>query len=406
MPIRRSRCQCISICRAISFRLSSIASRNSIGLEVTEVWRIPYVNPGAQFVEEKAELMPRIEAVLAGGMHVGGPEIEALEREIADYVGTRHAVALNSGTDALIFGMIAAGIGPGDEVITPPNSFVASTAAIVRAGATPVFADVRRDGLIDPDAVAAAITPRTAALMPVHLWGGICDMEGLWAIAERHGLAIVEDAAQAMGTRYRNRRAGSLGTVGCFSAHPLKIFNALGDAGFITTDSDAIAARTRLLRNHGLLDRDSVAEFGYVSRLDALQAAVLRFRLGRLDEMIERRRSNVAFYRQLLKGVPIRLPEERPYEFHTFVNFVSQCDRRDELQKHLADKGVQTVVHYNTPIHLQPAAESLRCRKDQFPVTKRLCETILALPANQTPTRDDITYVSTEIRAAFGPGSS
>src|SRR5262249_45802886 len=153
MPIRRSHCPCISTCRASSFRLSSIASRNFIDLEVTEVWRIPYVNPGAQFVEEKAELMPRIEAVLAVGVHGGGDGMEALGREIADYVGPRHAVALNSGTDALIFGMIAAGIGPGDEVITPPNSFVASTAAIVRAGATPVFADVRRDGLIDPEAV-------------------------------------------------------------------------------------------------------------------------------------------------------------------------------------------------------------------------------------------------------------
>jgi dTDP-4-amino-4,6-dideoxygalactose transaminase len=370
------------------------------------VWRIPYVNLGAQFAEEKAELMPRIEAVLAGGMHVGGLEIETLEREIAEYIDTRHAVALGSGTDALILGMVAAGIGPGDEVITPPNSFVASTAAIVRTGATPIFADVRPDGLIDPDAVAAAVTPRTAAIMPVHLWGGICDMEALWAIAQRHGLAIVEDAAQAMGTRHRNRRAGSLGTVGCFSAHPLKIFNALGDAGYITTDSADIASRVRLLRNHGLVDRGTVCEFGYVSRLDTLQATVLRYRLGRLDEMIERRRSNVAFYRELLKGVPIRLPEEKPYEFHTFVNLVSQCDRRDELQKHLADKGVQTVVHYNTPIHLQPAAESLRCRKGQFPVTERLCETILALPANQSLRHEDVTYVCNEIRFLLRPGSS
>src|SRR4029077_15849184 len=236
-----------------------------------------------------------------------------------------------SGTDALILGMVAAGIGPGHEVITPPNSFVASTAAIVRAGATPVFADVRRDGLIDPEAAAAAVTPRTAAVMPVHLWGGICDMEALWAIAERHGLAIVEDAAQAMGTRHRNRRAGSLGTVGCFSAHPLKIFNALGDAGFITTDSDEVAARTRLLRNHGLVDRDTVSEFGYVSRLDALQAVVLRYRLGRLDELIERRRATTQLYRELLSGAPIELPKDKPYEYHTFVNLVSQCDRRDEL---------------------------------------------------------------------------
>jgi dTDP-4-amino-4,6-dideoxygalactose transaminase len=370
------------------------------------VWRIPYVNLSAQFAEEKAELMARIEAVLASGMHIGGPEVDALEQEIAAYLGTRHTVALNSGTDALNFAMVAAGIGPGDEVITPPNSFVASTAAIIRAGATPVFADVRWDGLLDPDAVAAAVTPRTAAIMPVHLWGGVCDMDALWLIAERRGLAIIEDAAQAMGTRHRDRRAGALGTVGCFSAHPLKIFNALGDAGFITTDSADIADRVRLLRNHGLINRDTVSEFATVSRLDALQAAVLRYRLGRLDAMTERRRANVELYRSLLAHVPIRLPVEKPYEFHTFVNFVSQCDRRDDLQKHLSAKGVQAVVHYNTPIHLQPAANTLGCRRGQFPVTERLCETILALPANQTLAQDDIAFVSSQIRACLGSAIS
>jgi dTDP-4-amino-4,6-dideoxygalactose transaminase len=302
----------------------------------------------------------------------------------------------------LIFGLIAAGVKPGDEVITPPNSFVASTAAIVRAGATPVFADVRKDGLIDPDAVAAAITPRTMAIMPVHLWGGICDMDALRASARRHSLAVVEDAAQAMGTRHHNRRAGALGTVGCFSAHPLKIFNALGDCGFITTDSDGIAARVRLLRNHGLVDRDTAAEFGYVSRLDALQAVVLRYRLGRLDELIERRRTNAHHYREFLAATPIELPDEKPYEYHTFVNFVSQCDRRDELQKHLAEKGVQTVVHYNTPIHLQPAAKSLGVRRGQFPMTEHLCTRILALPANQSLSRDEIEFICTEVRELLG----
>lgn len=362
-------------------------------------WRIPYVNLGAQFAEEKAELMPRIEKVLASGMYIGGPEVDALEQEVAAYTGTRHAVALNSGTDALIFALVAAGIGAGDEVITPPNSFVASTAAVVKAGAVPVFADVRDDGLMDPDAVAAAVTPRTAAIMPVHLWGAVCDMDGLWAIAKRHKLAIIEDAAQATGTRHRDKRAGALGTVGCFSAHPLKIFNAAGDAGYITTDSDDIAKRVRLIRNHGLLDRDTVTEFGHVSRLDAVQAAVLRYRLTRLDSYIERRRANAAQYRELLTGVPIRLPSDRPYEFHTYVNFVSQCDRRDALQKHLAAKGVQANVYYNTPIHLQPAAAGLGVRRGQFPVTERLCETILALPANQTLKSVDVQYVAAEVRA-------
>jgi dTDP-4-amino-4,6-dideoxygalactose transaminase len=364
--------------------------------------RIPYVNPGAQFAEERDELMPRIEAVLMGGMHIGGAEVEALESEIAAYVGTTHAVSVNSGLDAIAFGIKAAGIGPGDEVITPPNSFVASTAAVVHAGATPVFADVRTDGLLDPDAVAAAVTPRTAAIMPVHLWGGVCDMDPLWAIAERHGLAIIEDAAQAMGTKHGNRRAGALGTAGCFSAHPLKIFNAVGDAGFVTTNSDEIAARIRLLRNHGLVDRDTVTEFAGNSRLDAIQAAVLRYRLTKVDDYIERRRANANIYFPLLRDVPIRLPREKSYEYHTRVNFVSQCDRRDELQQYLTAKGIHTAVHYNTPIHLQPAAEYLGARRGQFPVTERLCETILALPANQTLAVEDIEYICGEIRACLG----
>jgi dTDP-4-amino-4,6-dideoxygalactose transaminase len=364
-------------------------------------WRIPYVNLGAQFLEEKADLMPRIEAVLASGMHVGGAEQDLLEREIASYVGTKHAVALNSGTDALVFAMRAAGIEAGDEVISPPNSFVASTAAIVHAGATPVFADVRPDGLIDPAAVAAAVTPRTAAIMPVHLWGAVCDMDALGEIARRHDLAIIEDAAQAMGTRHRDRRAGALGDVGCFSAHPLKIFNSVGDAGFITTDSDAVATRVRLMRNHGLVDRDTVTEFGHVSRLDSLQAAVLRYRLTRLDSYIERRRANAARYRELLRDLPIALPSDKPYELHTYVNLVSQSDRRDALQKHLGGLGVQTVVHYNTPIHLQPAAAALGARRGQFPVTERLCERILALPANQTLSEADLRYVCDGIRGFF-----
>ena len=365
------------------------------------MWRIPYVNLARQYAEEKAELLPLINSVLASGMHIGGVEVEMLEHELAAYVGTRHAVALNSGTDALILGMVAAGVGPGQEVITPPNSFVASTAAIVQAGATPVFADVRSDGLLDPDCVAASVSSRTSAIMPVHLWGAVCDMDALWRIAGRHGLAIIEDAAQAMGTRHRNRRAGALGTVGCFSAHPLKVFNAVGDAGFITTDSDDIAKQVRLLRNHGLAGRDNVVEFGTVSRLDAIQAAVLRFRLKRLDSMIERRRANAELYRNQLANVAIKLPQEKDYEFHTSVNFVSQCDRRDELQKHLEAKGVQAVVHYNTPIHLQPAASGLDYKAGQFPVTERLSKTILALPANQTVTEDEIAYVVTEIRTAL-----
>lgn len=366
------------------------------------MWRVPYQNTGAQFQEEKHEIMPRIEAVLASGRYVDGPEIEELESKIASYVGARHCVALDSGTDALIFGMQGAGIGPGDEVITPPNSFAASTSSIVLIGATPVFADIRPDGLIDPEAVEAAITPRTAAIMPVHLWGGICDMDALWEIAKRHGLAIIEDSAQGMGVRHRDRLCGALGTVGCHSTHPFKMFNAVGDGGFITTDSDDIAARVRLLRNYGRADRDTVIEFGRMSRLDAIQAAVLSYRLDHLDETIGRVRGIAGLYRNLLDGVPIDLPVEKNYETRTYSYYVTQCNRRNELRAHLAVQGVQTMCFYDTPLHLQPALTKLGYKRGQFPVTERLAGTNLALPAHRTLSKDDIGYVASEIRALLG----
>lgn len=363
--------------------------------------KIRFINLAAQFAEEREGLMSAIEEVLASGIHIGGPEVEKFEQEVADYLGVKHVVALNSGTDALSMGMKAAGVRPGDEVITPPNSFVASTATIASIGARPVFVDVNWDGLINPNAVEAAITPRTTAIMPVHLWGGVCDMDKLWQIADKHGLLIIEDAAQAMGTSHRMRKAGALGKVGCFSAHPLKIFNACGDAGYISTDDPDVARRVRLLRNHGLVDRETVSEFGTVSRLDPVQAAILRFRLPRLDAAIARRRTNASHYRELLATSPIRLPAEKPYEFHTFVNFVTQCDRRDHLQKYLIERNIEAAVHYRTPLHLQPAAESLGYRKGQFPVTERLAETILTLPINQSLTEAEINYIADYIREAL-----
>lgn len=356
--------------------------------------QVPFVNLAAQFAEERDELMPRIEAVLASGMLVGGPEVEALEAEIADYCGVAHAVTVNSGSDALILGMLAAGIGAGDEVITPPNSFVASTSTIVKAGAVPVFADVREDELLDPAAVEAACTPRTVAIMPVHLRGQVCDMDALSEIAERRGLMMIEDAAQSVGSMHRGRKTGALGTVGCFSAHPLKLLNAAGDAGFITTDDASIAEKVRLLRNSGLRDRDTVVEWGTVSRLDAVQAAILRFRLGRLDDVIRRRRRNAEIYRECLADSPVGLPPAPDYEFNTYNTFVIRADRRDDLQRHLTERAVASAVHYGRPLHLQPVAEQLGYRPGQFPVTERLCETILSLPVHQFLADADVRYVA------------
>lgn len=364
--------------------------------------QVPYVNMAAQWAEERAALLPVVEKVLAEGHWVGGPEIEELESALARLCGVAHAVALNSGTDALALGMAALGIGPGDEVITPPNSFIASTAAIVQLGARPVFVDVDEDQNIDPARIEGAITPRTKAVMPVHLTGRIADMAPILEIAERHGLWVVEDAAQAVGSRYDGRMSGSLGQIGCFSTHPLKNLNACGDGGFLTTDDEAVAEAVRAARNHGLVTRDTVARFGQVSRMDSLQAAILRFRLGRLDDIIARRRANAALYRERLDPSHVFVPAERERAFDTYHTFVIQADRRDKLQAFLRDRGIGTAIHYPVPIHLQPAAADLGYRAGDFPVTERQAGLILTLPINQTLSPEDVIYVADQVNAFFG----
>ena len=356
--------------------------------------QVPYVNFRAQFEEERSEILGAVEDVFTTGQFVSDAAVAKLEQELADYIGVKHVIALNSGTDALLLGMKAIGIGPGDEVITPPNSFVASTAAIVLLGATPVFADVRDDQNIDPDAVAAAITSRTKAIMPVHLTGRMADMRPLMQLAEKHGLAVIEDAAQSVGSLYEGRQAGTFGLISCFSAHPLKNLNAAGDGGFVTTDDDAIANKIRLLRNHGLIDRNTVQNWGTVSRMDVLQSEFLRVRLKRLDSVIERRRRNAENYRRLLADMPVFVPPDRNFEFNTFHVFVIQTDRRDELQKYLGNNGVGTAIHYPIPIHLQPAAVELGHKRGDFPMTERQADRILSLPINQFLTEDDQVYVA------------
>jgi dTDP-4-amino-4,6-dideoxygalactose transaminase len=364
--------------------------------------QVPYVDMAAQWAEEREALLPVIERALAEGHWVGGPAIAEFEAAAARLCGVAHAVALNSGTDALVLGMAALGIGPGDEVITPPNSFVASTAAIVQLGARPVFVDVRDDQNIDPTLIEAAITPRTKAIMPVHLTGRIADMAPITEIAERHGLFVVEDAAQSVGSRYDDRMSGGFGHVGCFSTHPLKNLNACGDGGFLTTGDPEVADTVRALRNHGLVTRDTVARFGQVSRMDSLQAAILSFRLGRLDDTIRRRRANAALYRERLDPGHVFIAEDRAREFNTFHTFVIQVDRRDELQAFLAARGVGTAIHYPVPIHLQPAAADLGYRTGDFPVAERQAQRILTLPINQTLGSEDICYVADRVNEFYG----
>jgi len=363
---------------------------------------IPYVNLPAQADEQMPELAAIFERVVRRGSFVGaGAEIERLEARLAAYCGTREAVALNSGTDALFLALKVAGIGPGDEVITPPNSFIASTAVIVHLGARPVFVDVLPDQNIDPAALERAVTPRTRAIMPVHLTGRVCRMDAILEIAERHGLLVIEDAAQSIGSMFQERKSGSFGDFGCFSAHPLKNLNAMGDAGFVTTNDSAAAARMRRLRTHGMADRETVAEWGFVSRMDLLQAAVLDYRLDKLPDVIAKRRENAALYQSLIKHERVFVPPCRQDEFNTFHTFVIQAERRDELQHHLRAIGIKTAIHYPVPIHLQPAAASLGYRKGDFPAAERQAERILTLPVNQYMKAEDVEAVAGEVLAFY-----
>ena len=363
---------------------------------------IPYVNLQAQWAQEKQDLLPIIEQVLASGQYIGGSVVETFEQHAAQFCGAKHCVALNSGTDALVCGLAAMGIRPGDEVITPPNSFVASTAAITHLGAKPVFVDVLPDQNIDPTKITAAITSKTKAIMPVHLTGRMARMDQIKSIADAHNLLIIEDAAQAIGSMYDKIPSGKWGRLGCFSTHPLKNLNACGDGGFLVTDDDAIAQKIRVMRNHGLVDRNTVQRFGYVTRMDAVQAAILTYRLANLNTVTQKRRANAAQYMQTLNRTDVFIPDEISSEFNTYHTFVIQVANRDGLRQFLMDAGVETSIHYPVPIHLQPAARSLGHVKGDFPETERQAERILTLPVNQYLSSLEIEKVANLVNKFYG----
>ena len=363
--------------------------------------QIPYVNMKAQWQEDRNELLPIIDKVLSSGQYVGGNEIDKFEEEIAKYCQVKYAVALNSGTDALTMALHLLGVGPGDEVITPPNSFIASTAVIIHLGAKPVFVDILPDQNIDPGKIEAAITEKTKAIMPVHLTGRVCNMDPIMQIANKHGLTIVEDAAQAIGSKYKSKPSGSIGDVGCFSTHPLKNLNACGDGGFLTTNDEKIYLKAKALRNHGMVDRDRVDNFGYVSRMDNLQAAILNYRLKKLDEIIDRRRQNAQSYLEYIEKEKVFIPREKEYEFNTYHTFVIQVEKRNELKEFLLKQGIEAAIHYPTPIHLQPAAKRLGYKFGDFPITEKQAGMILTLPINQSLGQSDIERICVAINEYY-----
>ena len=363
------------------------------------VKKIPYVNLKNQWKEERDELLPIIDRVLSSGRYVGGEEVEIFEDNIAKFCGVNFAVALNSGTDALMFALLLAGIRKGDEVITPPNSFIASTSTIVHVGATPVFVDVLPDQNLDPSKIEDAITKNTKAIMPVHLTGRVCDMDPIMDIANRHNLIVIEDAAQAIGSKYKGKVSGSIGDIGCFSTHPLKNLNACGDGGFLTTNDEDIYNQLKIFRNHGMTDRNIVNNFGNVSRMDNLQAAILNYRFSKLEYVTNKRRSNAKAYHEGIDQKKIFIPKEQSYEYNTYHTFVLQTDLRDELQAYLLSNGIGSAIHYPVPIHLQPASKKLGYKEGDFPITEKQSKQILTLPINQSLSDNDLERVISKINA-------
>jgi dTDP-4-amino-4,6-dideoxygalactose transaminase len=354
---------------------------------------IPYVDLSYK-KKTKKKIISVFNKILNSGEYVGGNEIKKFEENIAELCETKYAVSLNSGTDALTLALYVLGVKRGDEVITPPNSFIASTAAIVHIGAKPVFADVLEDQNIDPENINKLITKKTKVIMPVHLTGRMSRMDDIVKIAKKNNLKIIEDAAQSIGSKYNNKPSGSYGDIGCFSAHPLKNLNALGDAGYITTNNYEFYKKIKILRSHGISNRNKVRSFGYVSRMDNMQAAFLNLKLKELNSVVSIRRKNANLYFQNIKEKNILLPYEKHNEFNTYHTFVIQCKFRNQLKKYLLKNGVHTAIHYPIPIHLQPAAKYLGYKKGDFEISEKQSKEILSLPINENLKDIDIRKIS------------
>jgi len=358
---------------------------------------VPLLNLKAQYATIRDEVRAAIDRVLDSQVFILGPEVEALEREIAAYCQCAHGVGVSSGTDALLVSLMAIGIKPGDEVITTPFTFFATAGAVARLGARPVFVDIDpRTYNIDPAHIAAVITGRTRAIIPVHLYGQVADMDPIMAIAQEAGLIVVEDAAQAIGAEYKGRRAGSIGHLGCLSFFPSKNLGGYGDGGMVVTNDPALADRIKLLRTQGYRPKYYNKVVGGNFRLDPIQAAVLRVKLNYLDGWTEARRRNADTYRQLLReagvvvddwdGGPLTdrsglvLPEDAGYGRHIYNQFVIRAGQRNALMAHLKDRKIGTEVYYPVPMHVQECFAGLGYARGDFPASERAADETLALP--------------------------
>ena len=363
---------------------------------------VPFGDLRRQYESINAELDEAAARVLSSGWYILGPEVRAFEAEFAAFCGAGHAIGVGNGTEALYLALIARGVGAGDEVISVANAADYEPLTILQAGARPVFVDVdERTYTIEPELLEAAITPRTKAIMPVHLYGRMADMAAIMAVAERHGLPVIEDCAQAHGARFGGRVAGSIGLCGCFSFYPSKNLGALGDGGMITTNDADLAARLRRLRMYGWEKRYHTVDSGGInSRLDEIQAALLRVKLRHLSDWNNARRRIAQRYNQLLADTGLLLPELPRDESHVFHLYVVQTPQRDRLQAALQQRGVETAIHYPLPAHLQPVYQGLAA-PGSLPVTEKLAGTVLSLPIYPELTDAEVDAVAAAVREAL-----
>lgn len=364
---------------------------------------VPLLDLRAQWKSIREEALRRVVQVLDEQSCVLGPAVTELEKLVAAYTRTPHAVGCASGTDAILLGLRALGVGAGEEVVTTPFTFFATAGAIVNAKGRPVFVDIERDSFnVDARQVEAAVTPRTRVLLPVHLYGQCADMDAILAIAKRRGLAVLEDAAQSLGAADRDRPAGSMGDLGAFSFYPTKNLGGVGDGGMMVTRDEKLAERLRLLRAHGGKQRYFHDEVGWNSRLDSIQAAVLAVKLPLLDAWSDARRRNAKYYDEALADVPgVRTPPVGAGKRHIYNQYVLRCERRDELQKHLGARGVGSAIYYPLSLHEQACFADLGYRKGQFPESERACRENLSIPVHPELSEADRDHVAASIRAFY-----
>ena len=364
---------------------------------------VPYFDLKKQYSSLRDEIMEALERACSNAAFILGEEVSEFEKEFAAYCEVKHCVALNSGTSALHLALLALGVTPGDEVITTPNTFIATAEAICYAGAKPVFADIDpKTGNLDPALIEPAITERTRAILPVHLYGRPADMKPILEMARKHNLAVIEDACQAHGARYRGRRVGSIGHAAAFSFYPSKNLSAYGEGGALTTNDAGIAERARSLRNHGQSGPYTHERIGYNYRMEGFQGAVLRVKLKRLEQWNARRREIATLYRSLLQGAGVEIHPDDSRDERVYHLFVVYVERRDAVRTALEARGVHTAIHYPCPVHLQPAFAPLGYGPGSFPHAERACERVLSMPFFPEMADEQVRYAAEQLAGVVG----